>query len=251
VKSIQNEVIRVIERHRSIRAFQNQPVPAGVIEELIGAAQRTSTSSNLQAYSVIWVKDQTKKETIAQLAGQQKHIVECPVFLVFCADLYRLKAAGQIAGNGFDTDYFENYLVAAMDTALLAQSFMLAAESIDLGGVYIGGIRNNLPEMTSLLELPEYTVPLFGMCIGYPDPGRIPDLKPRLATDSILHTDAYDAGKAAEAVHRYDQVMEEYFTKRDSNRKASNWSQQISKKYATTTRTNIRQTAERQQFGLK
>ncbi len=40
------------------------------------------------------------------------------------------------------TEYVENFLVAAVDVAIAAQSAALAAEPLGLGICYIGSIRN-------------------------------------------------------------------------------------------------------------
>ncbi|MEH7293774.1 nitroreductase family protein, partial [Priestia megaterium] len=49
-----------------------------------------------------------------------------------------------------------------------AQNALTAAESMGLGGVYIGGVRANIAELTELLNLPKHVVPLVGLCIGHP-----------------------------------------------------------------------------------
>ena len=60
----------------------------------------------------------------------------------------------------------EQLLLGVVDTAMLAQNAMTAAESLGLGGVYIGGIRNSSEAVTELLQLPKHVLPLFGLCLG-------------------------------------------------------------------------------------
>ncbi len=48
-----------------------------------------ATSSNIEATTVIRVRNPTTRERIAQVAGGQRHIVDCAAFLVFCADVKR------------------------------------------------------------------------------------------------------------------------------------------------------------------
>ena len=59
-------------------------------------------------------------------------------------------------------------MVSVIDAALAAQNMSIAAESMGLGICYIGGIRNNLNEVSELLETPEYVLPLFGLVVGQP-----------------------------------------------------------------------------------
>lgn len=44
----------------------------------------------------------------------------------------------------------------------MAQNALTAAESMGLGGVYIGGIRLHITELTKVLHLPKHVVPLVG-----------------------------------------------------------------------------------------
>jgi nitroreductase len=82
--------IDLLKSHRSIRKFTDREVDDATLELIIAAAQCAATSHFVQAYTVIRVKDQEKREAIAQLAGPQVWVARAPVFLVFCADLNRL-----------------------------------------------------------------------------------------------------------------------------------------------------------------
>src|SRR5690606_15454775 len=104
--------------------------------------------SNLQTWSVVSVEDAARKDRLAHLAGNQEHIRRCPVFLVWVADLARHKAQGVKHGVAHDAlAYMEAFLIAAIDSALAAQNAAVAAESMGLGVVYIGGMRNQPEEV--------------------------------------------------------------------------------------------------------
>ncbi len=150
-----NAVINLMLDHRSVRGYAPDPLPAGALELIVAAAQSAATSSNLQTWSVVAVTDPAKKATLAGFAGGQKHIEECPVFLLFIADLARLNRVGEAAGipaQGNET--FEMFLVAAIDASLAAQNAVLAAESLGLSTVYIGAMRNRPEETAALIGLP-------------------------------------------------------------------------------------------------
>ena len=66
-------------------------------------------------------------------------------------------------------DWAEVTLIGAVDAGIMAQNVLLAAESLGLGGVYIGALRNNAQKVSDVLNLPDYCVPLVGLCLGYPD----------------------------------------------------------------------------------
>ncbi|MCV5307300.1 nitroreductase NfsA, partial [Escherichia coli] len=83
----------------------------------------------------------------------------------------------------------EQLLIGVVDTALLAQNALIAAESLGLGGVYIGGLRNSIEAVTELLELPQHVLPLFGLCLGWPADN--PDIKPRMPAAMLVHENRY------------------------------------------------------------
>ena len=139
-----NDVIATLLSHRSIRGFLPDALPDKTLETLIAAAQSASTSSNLQTWSVIAVTDPEKKTALARIANNQKHIEQCPLFLVWLADVSRNERLGREEGVTLETiPHFETYLVAAIDAALAAQNATVAAELLGLSMVYIGALRNN------------------------------------------------------------------------------------------------------------
>ncbi|MCG8565025.1 MAG: nitroreductase family protein, partial [Desulfobacterales bacterium] len=159
-----NPVLELLAGHRSIRKFTSTPVDDAVVEELLSVAQYASTSSHIQAYSVIWVKNTDTRREIAELAGPQKWVETAPVFLVFCADLLRLESACEKHNLNAEMGWAEQGLIATTDVAMLGQNMMIAAESIGLGGVFIGGIRNDPSKVSTLLDLPDQVYPAFGLC---------------------------------------------------------------------------------------
>jgi nitroreductase len=143
-----NEVLATILAHRSVRAYLPDPLPEGTLERLVAAAQSASTSSNLQTWSVVAVEDPARKARLAELGSGQKHILQCPLYLVWCVDLARLRlAAGerQIVLEGLD--YLEPFIVGIVDAALAAQNAAVALESLGLGHVLIGAMRNHPEEV--------------------------------------------------------------------------------------------------------
>ncbi|WP_174732398.1 nitroreductase family protein [Mesobacillus harenae] len=109
------------------------------------------------------------KKTLSELCGSQRHVKECPVFLVFCADLNRIKISHELEEKPNHLDTVEPFIVATVDASIYGQNVLLASELLGLGGVFIGGIRNQPEKVSQLLKIPEYVYPVFGMCIGYPD----------------------------------------------------------------------------------
>lgn len=197
-------VLDVINSHVSVRRYKPDPLPRSLIEELVVAAQRASTSSNLQTYSIIAVTDGARREQLAALCANQQHIRQAPLFLAFCADLARLDRACQLRGYTQVAEYTENFLIAAVDAAIAAQNTALAAESMGLGICYIGSIRNRPREVIKLLGLPKLVFAVTGMTIGWPEQKN--PQRPRLPLDAILHWDTYNTEQDA-TLRAYDREM--------------------------------------------
>jgi len=247
-----NEVIALLKNHRSIRKYSDRQVGREQVEEIVSAAQMASSSSNVQAYSVIAVTEQAGKDKLAELCGNQGYISECPVFLVWCADLSRLKAAAERhlpAGAETYESSVENFIVATVDAALAAQNGAVAAESMGLGIVYIGGIRNRSQEVAELLGLPELVYPVFGMCVGYPD--QEPGVRPRLPLEAVLHWEGYNAERSESGVRAYDETMVKYLRERTGGAKDTPWSVLMAEKLAQPARLHMREFLRRRGFGLK
>ncbi len=207
-----NETIGVLLDHRSVRAYLPDALDEGTLELLVAAAQSASTSSNLQTWSVVAVEDKERKARLAKLSGDQKHIDQAPLFLAWIADLSRLRNIAQregLAGEGLD--YFEAFLFSVIDAALAAQNAVTAAESLGLGTVYIGGLRNRPEEVAAELKLPPEAFAVFGLVVGRPNPGAAAAIKPRLAQDIVLHREQYHAGSQSEAVARYDDTISAFY----------------------------------------
>ncbi len=222
-----NPVIEQLCAHRSIRRYTDRPVDDPLLQTLIKCGQGAATSSFIQAYSVIRVKSPETREKIAEAAGGQTWVKRAPVFLVMCADMKRIEYACSKSNQGGIEGYTEHFLSATIDVALMAQNMMVAAESLGLGAVFIGGIRNNPALVSEILELPRLVYPVFGMCLGWPD--QDPDVKPRMPVNMVLHEEHYDHANLTESVDAYDENMRAYYDSRSDNQRSSDWSEQTAK----------------------
>ena len=219
-------VIDGLLAHRTVRGYKPDALPAGTLETLIAAAQSAATSSNLQTWSVVAVTDAAKKTTFAKLAGGQKHIEQCPLFLAFLADLSRLGRLSDAEGRNLEAlPYLETFLVAAIDAALAAQNAVVAAESIGLSTVYIGAMRNDPGAVARELTLPQGAVCVFGLCVGYAMPTHVGEVKPRLSQAMVLHREAYQAGDEAAGRRSYDRLLEDFSRRNEMS--AYTWTERV------------------------
>ena len=231
-----NPVLESLFKHKSIRKYKNQPLEDEKLQLIIKAAQAAPTWCNGEQVSIIAVKDQALKDKMRDLAWGQPYISSCSVFLVFCADFYRISIAFEKAGK--TKEDFEKYIknvdtliVGSHDVGIALQNATVAAESLGLGTVDIGAIRGKSLEVAKELNLPKYVIPLVGLCVGYPDDD--PGVKPRLPMSAVCFDNKYDTEKAKAGVEEYDVTYQKYLSERDTNARDSNWSKSISKIYSS------------------
>lgn len=221
-----NPVLETMLSHASVRAFLPDRIAPETLEMIIAAAASAPTSSNLQVWSVMVVEDEARKARLAALAGGQKHIVQSPTFLVWLADLARLETiARQHQASLEGIHYLELFMVALVDAALAAQNAVVALESMGLGSVYIGAIRNNPEKVAAELGLPKLVFPAFGLSIGVPDPAGASGAKPRLPQKVVVHREQYDATVDPAAIAAYDGRMAEFQT--EQGMPAELWTQRV------------------------
>ncbi len=221
-----NEVIASLLTHRSVRGYKPDPVPPGALETLVAAAQSAASSSNMQLWSVVAVRDPAKKKVLAEIAGNQKHIEQCPLYLCWVADLSRNERLSRAENTEFESlPWLETFMVACIDAALAAQNAVVAAESLGLGTVYIGAMRNDPVRVATLLDLPERAFVVFGLCVGYAAEGAGGEVKPRLPQATVLHHDRYDAHGEQDRRAAYDKELDAF--SRRNEMAASTWTQRV------------------------
>ncbi|WP_340031726.1 oxygen-insensitive NADPH nitroreductase [Paenibacillus sp. FSL K6-1122] len=235
-----NETIELMMKHRSVRKYKPDPVSDEQLAAIVAAGQMASSSSSVQAYTVIAVTDLEQKAKLAELAGNQAYVNECPVFLVWCADLYRLSDAANrhLPEKESYADSTENFMVATIDAALASQNAALAAESLGFGIVYIGGLRTRIEEVAALLGLPEGVYPVYGMCIGVAD--QETGIRPRLPLDAVLHHNRYNAEQSIKGVEQYDETTTAYMKERTNGERTTPWSELMAKRLTEPTRLQVR-----------
>jgi len=242
-----NEVIKLLKNHRSVRQFTPEPVSDEMVRAIIEAAGCASTSNFVQAYTVIRVRNDKTRKQIAALAGSQSWVETSPVFLVFCADLKRAETACAYEKSEMVSGFTEQFVIATVDASLAAQNAMIAAESLGLGGVFIGGIRNDPEKVCALLGIPEQVYPVFGMCLGYPAGAQ--EQKPRLPVDVVLKEERYHDSEAE--LVRYNEICGDYYQNRSSGSRDETWTRQISAMMSKPARPHMRSFLEKKGFKFK
>ena len=217
---VKNEVIDLLMDHRSIRQYEKKPVSEEVVETILRCAQMAPTSSYLQAYSIIRVNDPEKREVLKTASGGQQWVTDAPLALLFCADLHRCDKFLPIVDQNVLHNH-ELFTVAVADTALAAQKAFIAAQALGLGGVIVGGVRNDMDAMAKAFALPPMTYPMFLLCLGYPAQ-RLPQ-RPRMPLSFVAGVDAYPEVTDRSAMEAYDTQVSEYFNEISNGEDRFGW----------------------------
>ncbi|HDF1169149.1 TPA: nitroreductase family protein [Staphylococcus aureus] len=194
-----DHVYNLVKKHHSVRKFKNKPLSEDVVKKLVEAGQSASTSSFLQAYSIIGIDDEKIKENLREVSGQP-YVVENGYLFVFVIDYYRHHLVDQHA----ETD-------------------------MGYGIVFLGSLRNGVERVREILDLPDYVFPVFGMAVGEPADDENGAAKPRLPFDHVFHHNKYHADKETQYAQMadYDQTISEYYDQRTNGNRKETWSQQI------------------------
>lgn len=219
-----NDTIKTMLAHRSIRAYTEQPVANDVLDQIINAVQAAPTWVNLQHVSIIAVKNPERRKTLARLCGKQPHIAQAPVFLVFCADYYRTHLAGRMHHHplGLVMGDIDHTIVGSHEVGIAVGTAVVAAESLGLGTVVIGDVRMRALQLIEELKLPQYVVPILGLCIGHP--AENPGIKPRLPREAVYFEETYNRD-LNDLICQYDEAYAAYLKDRPWNNRVGNWTQ--------------------------
>ena len=209
----EHEVLSAMRSHRSVRRYGSGPVPLEHIRAAVEAAQHASTSSWIQAYSLLEITDPESRERLAHLTGDQAQVAESGTFFCVCGDVRRHHLVAEDAGAPCEQN-LETFLLAVVDASLFAQNLALAFEALGHGICYIGGLRNRLPEVDSLLELPSGVWPLYGLCVG--EAAERPSHRPRLPLEAVWFRDRYPSDEEVRRrIAEHDEVAREYYAERE------------------------------------
>lgn len=208
-----NDTLALMLRHKSVRQYTGEPVSDHDLDLIVTAAQSASTSSNTQNWTVVAIRDKARLKRVSEIIGGRDYVENCGVFLVWVADYNRLERAmldNGVTPAGFG--YLEHTLVTFQDIGIGSQNALLAAESLGLGGVYVGSLRNDPIGVNAELGIPQHAFAALGMAIGHPDPREGTGVKPRLPLEAVLHHETYNPTAWKAGVETLEKNMHEYFT---------------------------------------
>jgi nitroreductase len=198
-------LFETLMKRRSVRNFEDRPVPPDVLDRLLEAANNAPSGGNIQPLSIVVVQEAAARAELAEMVGGQPWVKNAPVSLVFCIDFHRVKRWAASFGVEFMGERALSwYLIAYADIMCAAQNVVVLAESEGLGSVYVGTIQASMSYAREFFGMPEYVLPLMVLTLGYPK--SVPDTIPKLATEVVVHHERY-------RVRSDDEIRQAYESK--------------------------------------
>lgn len=224
-----NSTLDTILSHRSIRDFTDEPISDEMLEAMLEAGRTSSTSNYMSSISIIRITDDEQRRKFHQISNgmseeeynqaikegkELKHpyVINSPEYLLFCMDNHRHYQVNPDA----QLDWMEVVLIATVDAGIVAQNIMTAAESMGLGGVYIGSMRNDMRRAGEVINAPKHVVPLFGMCLGHPSDDHSmssTEQKPKWPLSVLVSDNTYQPA-TQEQIDDYNQRVKDYYASR-------------------------------------
>lgn len=175
---------------RTIRRYTGQDIDEPLLEKILNAGCRSSTTGNMQVYSVVVTRDAAIKSALSPLHFNQKMVTEAPVVLTFCADFNRFSKWCRFRDAEPGYDNFLSFMTAAIDAIIAAQTVCIAAESEGLGICYLGTTTYMAHKIIEVLKLPKGVVPVTTVTAGWP--AENPEQPDRLPLEGIIHSEVYN-----------------------------------------------------------
>ncbi|MEW6218137.1 MAG: nitroreductase family protein [Thermodesulfobacteriota bacterium] len=149
------ETLAAIAGRRSIRRYQERPVPEAMVEALLAAAMQAPSAGNAQPWHFVVITDRTLLGQVRQINPYAAMAGHAPLAILVCAEL----ACERFPGNW------------VLDCAAAVENLLLAAQDLGLGAVWTGIYpeRARMDGFRLLFGLPEGVLPHTLVPVGFPD----------------------------------------------------------------------------------
>ena len=220
---------------KDLIVYENSEISEDIKVRIFEAMLRVPTAGNMMLYTVIEVKDQDIKDTLAKTCDNQPFIAKAPLVLLFLADYQRWQ-------NYFMMSEIEHFceqkklpirkpeegdlFLACCDAIIAAQTAAIAAESFGIGSCYVGDIMENYEVHKKSFNLPQYVFPICLLCFGYPTKQqKEKGLTSRFDKKFIIFKDRYNWLKEEDLREMYEGRQKQTFGDKNSIQSCGNFGQ--------------------------
>ena len=195
---IDNPVIETMLNRKSIRKYTDEMPSDDVIETIVRAGQQAPFASQLGSLLL-------KRDT-------ENNPFKAPLFFIVCVDSFKWERIMARRGWTMIGDDMLLILLGMQDAALMAENMVIAAESLEMGSCFLGGIPFHSEEIIKDFKLPPRVFPMVGLTIGYPANDPLP--RPRYPMEFMLFEDEYPQ-LDDDIVQQSMEVMDEGYRAQD------------------------------------
>ncbi len=172
---IDNPIVETMLNRKSIRKYTDEMPSDDVIETIVRAGQQAPFASQLGS--------------LLLKRGAENNPFKAPLFFIVCVDSFKWERIMARRGWTMIGDDMLLILLGMQDAALMAENMVIAAESLEMGSCFLGGIPFHSEEIIKDFKLPPRVFPMVGLTIGYP--ANDPPPRPRYPMEFMLFEDEY------------------------------------------------------------
>ena len=158
------DTFEAIYNRRSIRRYEDKPVPDDMLNKVLDAARWAPSWANSQCTRYVVIKDLATKAKLAECVNKGNPATEAlknaPIVIVACAVLKK-------SGYYKDMEVTDRGDWFMFDVGIAMENLALAAQALGLGTVHVGLIPDS-KKVDEILGLPEEIVSVEMMPLGFP-----------------------------------------------------------------------------------
>ncbi len=168
------ELKEAIKTRKSIREYEDKPIPDDKLQRILEAARLAPSGANRQDWKFIVVRDSKRRQELAKASGGQPQVAQAPVVIAAVSTVPDVIMRCGVPAY-------------AVDLAIAVDHITLAAVDEGLGTCWIGAFSQEAAR--AILQVPESCRIVALLPLGFPkQPGRP---KTRKSLDEIICYETY------------------------------------------------------------
>jgi len=164
------ETIATIMNRRSVRQYQQQPMPADHLTTILECARQAPSAGNRQSCHLIAVTDPELRRRVAEACHNQTWMADASVIVVGLGD------------PSISSGWYQ------VDTAIALQNLVLGATSLGYGTCWVGAFDQG--RLREILGIPEEMPIIAAIAVGRS--AQQPEARPRRDLADFVSLQRYD-----------------------------------------------------------